>query len=156
MKQYIQAIFPAEFKRNPAFWRAFVLGLVMTALALLQLFQFEDFPAVIESMGMPGGAVAAFLLAALFPLLEIASLPYLFSMRVSPLVRQVSRTACLVVGVLWLIVCLWTSVTKGTGADSGIFGASLSTTSGWWSVVLASLLLWSVYLTIRELPNRRK
>jgi hypothetical protein len=155
MKQYIQAIFPAEFKRNPAFWRAFVLGLVMMALALLQLFQFEDFPAVIQSMGLPGGVASAFLLAALFPLLEIAGLPYLFSMRVSPPVRRVSRTACLTVGVLWLIVCLWTSVMMGTGADSGIFGATLSTTSGWWSVVLASLLLWSVYLTMRELPNRR-
>lgn len=156
MKQYIRAIFPADFKHNRAFWRAFVLGLVMLALALLQLFQFEDFPSVIESMNIPGGATTAFLLAMLFPLLEILSLPYLFSMRIPVWLRKLSLGSGIAVGVLWVIVAAWTSINMGTSVDSGIFGAALPTTSGWWSVAFSVLLLWSVYLTVRELPKRRE
>lgn len=156
MKQYLQAIFPAEFKRSTAFWRAFVLGLVMVVLAVLQLFQFEDFPGIIEAMGIPGGKVAALSLAVLFPFLEIASLPFLFSMKTPPLIRRLSKSCAVTVGVLWLIVTVWTSINQGSSVESGIFGASLTTTSGWWSVVFAALLMGSVYLTIGELPKRRQ
>lgn len=156
MKQYLQEIFPAEFKRSTAFWRAFVLGLVMLALALFQLFQFEDYPGLIEAMHLPGGAVVATLLAITFPALEILSLPFLFSMRIPKLLRKVSVVAGISVGVLWLIVTIWAASTMGTSVDSGIFGATLSTSSGWWSVVFSALLTWSAYLTIDELPKRRQ
>lgn len=156
MKQYIQAIFPADFKNNKAFWRAFILGLVMLVLAVLQLFRFEDFPGLIESMQIPGGATTAFLLAILFPLLEILSLPYLFSMRIPKWLRKLSLGAAVAAGVLWVIVTAWTSINMGASVDSGIFGATLPTTSGWWSVAFSILLLWSVYLTVTELPKRRE
>jgi hypothetical protein len=155
MKQYLQAIFPADFKRSTAFWRAFVLGLVMLALALFQLFQFEDFPGVIEAMRVPGGSVTALSLAILLPFLEIASLPFLFSMKTPPLVRRLSKSCAVAVGVLWIIVTAWTSINQGSSVDSGIFGATLPTTSGWWSVAFSILLSWSVYLTVTELPKRR-
>ena len=155
MKHYILALFPPEFSRNPAYWRGFALGLVMIALALTQLFQFEDFPGVIEAMRLPGGAGLAGLLAALFPLLEIASVPYLCSIKVSPVVREVSKWAGLAVGVLWVVVTVWTSLTLGATVYSGIFGATLMASSGWWSVLFAVLLLWSQVLTMRELPKRR-
>lgn len=155
MKEYIKAIFPADFKNNPAFWRAFVLGLVMLTLAVTQLFQFEDFPAVIQAMQIPGGAVVAWLLAGLIPLLEIASLPYLFSMRLSKQFRRVSMWAGVSAGIVWLVITTWTSINMGLTVQSGLFGATIVTPSGWWSVLFATLLVWSFWLTIRELPKRR-
>ena len=155
MKDYILAIFPKEFRRNKAYWRAFVLGLIMVALALLQLFQFEDFPRVFEIMRLPGGSVTAVVLAAAFPLLEAASLPFLFSMRVPDWLRKVSAIACIAVGALWLFITLWASITHGSSIVSGIFGATLNVTSGWLSVLFAGLLVWSAVLTVKELPKRR-
>lgn len=155
MKDFVLAIFPKEFATNRAHWRAFTLGLVMVALALLQLFQFEDFPLVFEVMRVPGGAIAAGVLAAVFPLLEVASLPFLFSLRVPAWLRKVSMVAGVSVGALWLLITLWATITQGSGIVSGIFGATLAVSSGWWGVVFAALLLWSAILTAKELPVRR-
>lgn len=155
MKNYIKAIFPAEFSHNRAFWRALILGLVMLVLAVLQLFQFEDFPGVLAAMQLPGGEITAEILAVLLPFLEIASLPYLFSLKLPTKARKASMIAGVAVGVLWIAITVWTSVKMGISVESGIFGAALATSSGWWSVVFAVLLLWSVVLTIRELPKRR-
>ena len=151
----ILAIFPADFKHNPAYWRAFTLGIVMLVLATTQLFQFEDFPGVITAMGLPGGVVAAGILAALLPLFEIASLPYLLSMKITQRVRSMCMWSAAVAAGLWVLLTLQTNLTAGMSAQSGIFGATLATRSGWWSVIFAVLLLWSVALTMRELPPRR-
>lgn len=155
MKQYIKAIFPADFKNNPAFWRAFMLGIVMLVLAVAQLFQFEDFPKVIADMQVPGGAGAAWALAALLPLLEIASLPYLLSMQVSSRMRATAKWAALLTAMLWLALTLWATINMASSVQSGLFGATIVTASGWWSVLFAVLLLWSIWLTTRELPKRR-
>lgn len=118
-------------------------------------FQFEDFPLVFEVMRVPGGAIAAGVLAAVFPLLEVASLPFLFSLRVPAWLRKVSMVAGVSVGALWLLITLWATITQGSGIVSGIFGATLAVSSGWWGVVFAALLLWSAILTAKELPVRR-
>lgn len=156
MKEYVKAIFPAEFKHNVAYWRGFVLGLVMLLLAVAQLFQFEDFPALINDMHVPGGMAVAWVLAAYLPFAEIASLPFLLSMKVTAKVRTVSKWLGVSVCVVWLLLTLWTSITMGTAVQSGIFGATLTTNSGWWSVLFAFLLGWSYWLTMRELPKRRE
>ena len=155
MKDYLKEVFPADFKNNPAFWRAFVLGLVMLTLAVTQLFQFEDFPEVMQTMQIPGGMVVAWLLAVMIPLLEVGSLPYLFSMKLTKKMRNVSKWLGVAAAVLWLAITLWTSLTMGPTVQSGIFGATIVTPSGWWSVLFAVLLLWSMWLTVRERPKRR-
>ncbi len=132
------------------------MGCMLMVLAVLQLFQFEDFPGLIAAMRLPGGAMVAWLVAALMPLLEIASLPYLFSMKVPAKLRLISMWCGVATGALWLALTLWTSLTQGMGLQSGIFGATLPANSGWWSVLFAALLLWSQLLTMRELPKRRE
>ena len=155
MIEYIKAIFPAEFKHNRAYWRAFVLGMVMLCLALAQLFTFEDFPALIEMMRMLGGTSMAWVLAIVLPLLELGSLPYLLSMRVNGKMRRISMWSGLVGSVLWLAITIWTSIKMGMSVESGIFGGTIATNSGWWSVLFSALLVWSYWLTMRELPRRR-
>lgn len=155
MKDFINAIFPAEFKRNIAYWRGFVLGLVFLILAVTQLFKFEDFPDLISAMHLRDFGAVPWVLAIIFPLLEIASLPYLISMRVPATVREYSKWSGLAVTILWLGLTIWTSVYMGGAVESGLFGGTVGTNSGWWSVLFAALLLWSYILTIRELPRRR-
>lgn len=155
MKQYIKAIFPAEFKHNVAYRRAFILGVIMLMLALAQLFTFEDFPAQIAAMRVPGNPVVPWLLAIVLPMLEIASLPYLLSMRLAPKQRRASMYGGLVACLLWVALTTWTTLSMGMAVESGLFGGTLATNSGWWSVLFAVLLLWMYWLVIRELPKRR-
>ena len=130
--------------------------MVMLALAVTQLFTFEELPGIFAAMRLPGLPVIAWVLAIGIPLLEIASLPYLLSMRVSKRARRISMVSGAAAGVVWLYVTAWTSMTMGMSVESGIFGGTLATNSGWWSVLFAVLLLWSYWLTVRELPKRRE
>ena len=155
MKEYIKAIFPADFKHNKAFWRAFILGVVMLSLAVTQLFKFEEFPRLIDAMRVPASPFMPWFLAIVLPLLEIASMPYLLSMRLSVKARKVSMLGGLAVCLLWVLLTIWTTVQMGMSVESGMFGGTLATNSGWWSVLVALLMLWSYWLTIRELPKRR-
>ena len=157
MKEYILAIFPADFKHNKAYWRAFILGLVFLVFAVAQLFKFEEFPGIITMMRVPGAPFTAWFLAIVLPLLEIASLPYLLSMRLKYThARAISMWSGVAVSVLWVLLTVWTSIQMGMAVESGMFGGTLATNSGWWSVVVMVLLLWSYWLTMRELPKRRE
>ena len=155
MKEYIRAIFPADFKHSTALWRAFILGAVMLSLVIAQLFKFEEFPILISAMNVPGEPFTPWLLAILLPLFEIASLPYLISMKTDGNIRRVSKWSGFVACIIWVLLTTWTSVTMGMSVESGIFGGTLATNSGWWSVLFATLLTWSYWLTMRELPKRR-
>lgn len=155
MFEIIKSIFPGEFYRNTSYWRAFTVAGVMVALVVMQLFTFEDYPALIANFQLPGGMVVAWILAILIPFLEIASLPYLLSMKISQRLRLISRWAVLVTGAVWTILSVWVVIRMGTSVESGIFGATLATESGWWMVVFSGLLFWSGWLVSRELPARK-
>lgn len=156
MKEYIMAIFPADFKHNRAFWRAFILGAVMLALVIAQLFQFEEFPELISAMNVPAEPFTPWFLAIVLPLLEIASLPYLISMKMAADLRRMSKWSGFTACIMWVLLTVWTSVNMGMSVESGLFGGTLATNSGWWSVLFAVLLTWSYWLTMRELPKRRE
>ncbi len=155
MFKLIKSIFPREFHHNPAYWRAFALAMVMLVLIVMQLFRFERYPDLIATFRIPGSMTVAWLIAIALPLLEIASLPYLLSMKVHDRVRRWSKRAVIVTGAAWLALSVWVAVQMNTSVESGIFGATLTTSSGWWMVAFAVLLLWSGWLVTRELPTRK-
>lgn len=155
MFEIIKSVFPKEFYRNTAYWRAFTVAGVMIVLVVMQLFTFEDYPGLIADFQLPGGMVIAWVFAILIPLLEIASLPYLLSMRIPPKIRLISKWAVLAVGAVWILISLWVVFRMGMSVESGIFGATLTTASGWWMVMFSVLLLWSGWLVSRELPVRK-
>lgn len=155
MFEIIKSIFPKEFYRNTAYWRAFTVAVVIIVLVVMQLFTFENYPGLIANFQLPGGMPVAWIFAILIPLIEIASLPYLLSMKIPARIRIVSRWAVLVTGALWALLSLWVVIRMGMSVDSGIFGATLSTQSGWWMVVFSGLLFWSGWLVTRELPVRK-
>ena len=108
----------------------------MSALLLLQLFRFEQFPPLIETIGVGAGTAKA--LAIGLVLLELAVLPALLGVaRTRP-----ARLASLVglIGALGLI-----GVLNGAGQASGLsvgFGATLLAPAGmWWVTFLLALIL---------------
>lgn len=148
-------IFPDEFRENTAFWWAFALGVVYVFLALAQLFSFEKFASVIESYGFVGGTAMVSLVAGIIPLLEVASVPYLFSMKTSRWIRVSSRVCVILTGVLWLKLAFLTNLFPVAGSKSSLFGATLPLSNGWWMLVVGATLLAAGVWVVRRLPERR-
>ena len=154
MKRQILSLFPAEFHKNPVHFQALGLALVFTVVALAQLFTFEHFGDVTLGYGLPGGIVIATVLAYLLPAVEIISLPYLLSMRLSAKMYSISRISVVVTGVLWVCVALWTNLTGNADTNAGIFGATLYTPNQWSFIIFVLLLLWASWLMYTAKPHR--
>ena len=116
-------------------------------MVVAQLFTFENFPALIANLWLPGGEPTAKIVAALVVIAEVLSLPFLLSMTLSPLFRVVSMTAGWLVGLMWVVLSLWENLMAGAISASGIFGATIPLPVGWWSVffsvALGILVIWT-------------
>ncbi len=149
-------ILPQEFFQDAAHTRGFVLATVYLFLIITQLFTFEKYPPIILGYALPGGMVVAAFIAGVIPLIEIAALPSLLSMKLTPFWRKVSQLCAIKVGVVWAIIGMWLSIRFGQWeSESGLLGATLPTTGGLWMVLFGGLLALAAYLTIRELPVRK-
>lgn len=120
---------------------------IIAAMIATQLFTFENFPAVIGSLWLPGGEATARFLAAFLVILEVFSLPFLLSMHVSPLFRTVSMVCGWGVVGLWVTLTFWENFMAGTISTSGLFGATIPLPVGWWNVffslALGILIAWA-------------
>lgn len=154
MKRFF-AVFPQEFTKSPAFFRGLVLGAVYLCLIVAQLFTFERFYEVTYGYGFGGGVVTAAMFAGLIVAVEVASLPYLFSMRLTERVWKLSRRSSIATGVMWLAIALYTNISGNNNSDTGLFGATIPTLNGLWFIVFAAILLWAAVLVARELPRRK-
>lgn len=127
-------------------WGAAALILVM---AVAQLFAFEDFPAVIDDFWLPFDDRASQLIAALIVTLEVTALPFLLSMRVSPLARMTSMVAGWMLVVVWLALLLWQNVSVNVIANNGLLGETVSLPVGVWSIfimlALGIALAWAAW-----------
>lgn len=140
------------------------LAAVFVLLAVAQLYSFEEYPSVIASLGLPGGRQLADVYAALLVTAEVLAVPFLLSMQLSPAMRAVSMVLGWLVIVSWLIVAVFINVTINAITNSGVLGATLPVTPGWWMVccfiglgILAawsSWGMWPVYDT-SKLTERR-
>lgn len=156
MKQFIRSIFPKEFFTDPAYFRALVLVVLYLGVAIAQLFTYEKFAGVIQGFGLPGSAVTANVLAVALPLTAYAALPFLLSMRTGARLRAVSRTAVVMVPILWLIIALWLNfASNASKLNAGIFGATIPTSAGLWTIAFTLLWVWAAVIVIRELPVRK-
>ena len=156
IKQFIRSVFPKVFFTNPAYFRALVLGVLYLGIALSQLFTYEKFAGVLGGYGLPGGQVAAQVLAVLLPLATCAALPFLLSMRMSTVLAKVSAAAVVAAPVLWLLMAIWANFAPNASKlNTGIFGATLAVPVGLWFVVFTLLWAWAAILVVRELPVRK-
>lgn len=132
---------------------ALLLAAILIILAVVQLFSFSKFSAVIDDMWLPGvnGAMPK-VLAAFIVTAEVFAVPFLLRMRLSPLMRLASMVLGWLVVAWWLYVLTWQNVTATALANNGLFGATLGLPVGWWSVcfmlgvaVLAGWASWGLW-----------
>jgi hypothetical protein len=156
MKKFFATLFPREFYHHPQYARALVLGGLFVTLAVLQLFTYEKFYAIVQAYNLPGGNAISFVVAGLIPILEVMALPYLLSMVVSKKLRRVSMIAMIASPSAWLLLSLWTNAMGYDGIETGLMGATLSTMNGLWFVAFCMLWTWACVLVMRELPARTR
>lgn len=115
------------------------LAAVITAMAVGQLFAFEDFAPALSVLQLPGGDSMAFVLAASLCIFEILSLPFLLSMRLSPAFRVLSMACGWFLVLKWLFITAW-EASVAHASTSVLFGASVPLPAGWWSVLFVAVL----------------
>lgn len=140
MSFFVQATVPPHPKTKNIITISLLVSAILTVLIIAQLFTFEDFPAVIASLWLPGGEVMARFLAALLVVIEVFSLPFLLSMRLSPLFRVVSMVCGWLVVVIWSAIAIWENLMAGTIANGGLLGATIPLPTGWWNVFFSLAL----------------
>ncbi len=116
-------------------------------MIVAQLFTFENFPAVIGGLWLPGGDATAKVLASVVVVIEVFSLPFLLAMRLSPLFRVVSMVLGWVVAIVWILISLWENCMIASITNNGMFGATIPLPVGWWNVLfslaLGVLIIWA-------------
>lgn len=119
----------------PASQNTRIVSLAAVAIIILmvvaQLFEYEDFPAVVGDFFLPGGLTTTYLLAALLVSAEVLALPFLLMMRLSPAMRVVSMVSGWLVVAVWLGVSIWINLIDGVGSG-GMLGSTIPILVGWW------------------------
>lgn len=147
---------------KPKTRNAWLAGMLLAAFLILmavgQLFSFEDFPAVVEAMWLPGGQAAATIAAAVLVTLEVLALPFLLGLRLSVLMRVLSMLFGWLVIVAWIVLFIG-NMLQGAAVNSGLLGATVILPIGWWAVffgiALAVLAAWAAW-GMWPLKQRRK
>lgn len=148
MSLFVQPTPAPTPKTSNTIWISLALAAVMVVLAVAQLYKYEHFPDVIADLGLPGGAAAASIYAALLVFGEVLALPFLLRMQLSPAMRVISMVSGWLTIVGWLVIAVWSNLVVD-GVNSGVLGATVPVVLGWWTVcvfvALGVLAAWSAW-----------
>lgn len=126
----------------------------LVVLAVGQLFTFEKFPEIIKLWLLPGGEPLVRLFAALIPTLEIFALPFLLSMRVSPLMRLFSLACGLMASLGWVLVAV--GFAGRPLVNMGLLGATIPLAAGVLPVLTALVIaVGMIYVAVKYLKARK-
>lgn len=146
MSFFVQSVSAPAPKTAHASKVSVALAAVFVVLAVAQLYSYEEYPTVIASLWLPGGVQFAYLFAGLIVALEVAAVPFLLRMHLSPAMRVVSMMSGWLVVSVWLAVSLWLNLTVNAVTNSGVLGATVPVMPGWWMTiaftVLGALVAW--------------
>ena len=106
-------------------------------LAVMQLFQYEDFPTRLAEIGAP--LSFAPLLAAVIVIFEVLALPWALRLSLSPTFRILSMASGWLVAVALLLIAIVENFTASAKLDA-VFGATLPLPVGAWSICAALAL----------------
>jgi hypothetical protein len=106
-----------------------ILAGFIILMVVAQLFSFEKFPEVLANISIIDDSFAS-VWAAIIVVLEVAALPFLLRMVLSPL----ARTCSMVAG--WLVTAVWVVLTIAAASlsVSPLLGATVPLVGGWWSM----------------------
>lgn len=157
MSIFVQATDAGKPKTKNVRTIALLYALIIIAFVVSQLFTFEAFMVLLASFGLPGGASAAHVLAAVFVITEVFALPFLLRMRLSPAMRVVSMVCGWLVALKWLALSLWVVLSVNAISNIGFLGDVVRLTPGWWTVffsaalgILAAWASWGMWPVTRK------
>ena len=151
MKKIIKYIFPKEFMKNNWYWAGLALAMWNTIVLVLQLFTYEKFDLIIESYGYSSIFVGLWIIV--IPIIELASIPLLLSMRLSK--NKIWKFIAVLSPILWLKFSIM-AIIKGDVDNIGIFGATLTTNSAFLTCAISLVWLCATILVVAKLPSRIK
>ena len=138
------ADWPQKPKTSEARQVALMYAVLLTVMAVAQLFSFDEFVPLLATYGLPGGEAGAMVMATAMVVATVAALPFLLGMRLSLLMRVVSMGCGWLVPVLWLVT---TVAAMGTSASWGLLGTVVTLPVGGWSICavagMAILAAWA-------------
>lgn len=117
----------------------YIAAAIVVILAVAQLFTFEDFGEIFASTyGMSGNLALVF--AALVVSFEVAAIPFLLGMTLSPLARASSMVAGWVVSTGWVVLAIWALV-RSQNMNIGLLGATVEAPASAAGIIFTLLLL---------------
>lgn len=132
-----------------------LLGAVFVVMAILQIISFNGFKEALRGIGLTSSpAVWAVLLI----IVELWAMLGFFKIRLNPLARRLSGLFAVLVSGFWFIQTM-KLVSEGAAGQlpgSGFFGKYLQQSPGWWTVVEASLLLFTVVYVLSLSDSKNK
>ncbi len=139
---------PAPEPRSKQAWQiAIAYAVVLVAMAVAQLFSFEEFLTLLTNFNLPLGVLGAYLLASALVICEVFALPFLLRMSLSKAFRWVSMVCGWLVAAIWLKLSLWVLIMRPDVDTVGFLGTVVSLTPGWWAVLvslaLAVVAIWA-------------
>jgi hypothetical protein len=136
MSFFVQPTLPPTPKTNTVQKVSLFLAAIIIVMVVAQLFSFEDFPDILSALSLPGGELLAKVWSAIIVTLEVATLPFLLSMVLSPAARIVSMLAGWFSVTGWIVISFWAAMTEGM-TNVGFLGATAPLVGGWWTVFIA-------------------
>lgn len=109
---------------------AWAYAAIITVMAVLQLFAFEDFLPLLSAYVLPGGDGMAMVAASLIAIVEVFALPFLLRMTLSPLMRWFSLVCSLAVAGAWLKLSVFAILTNVSLENSGLLGSKIEVATG--------------------------
>jgi hypothetical protein len=120
---------------------AMILAAFLIIMVVGQLFTYEKFAEVIDAFDFFSDKEISMIVAALIVVFEVASLPFLLKMRLSPLARVVSMAAGWLVLLFWFGMSVWLNITFSLAPNSGVLGDTVHLPIGGWMVSFFGALI---------------
>lgn len=114
-------------------WAALLLAAILIIMLVGQLFTYEKFPETIKDLGFFSEGWSH-VVAALIVIFELAALPFLLRMRLSPLARICSMFAGWLLLMFWLISAFFLNTTLNISDNSSVLGATVPVPVGAWMI----------------------
>lgn len=122
------------------------LAIVLAVMAVTQIATLSGFIGAIGDFWLPFDLVGQRLLISLLIVGELAAIPFLLRLRLSPAMRIVSMVSGWLVLAVWLVLQVWINTTVNVVANNGILGG-VALPVGWYMVfgvvALGALAAWS-------------
>lgn len=132
MSIFVKSTEAKKPKLESSRWAALLLAGIVIVMLVGQLFTFEKFPAVLQSLGFFSSDASSKVVSALIVIFELAALPFLLRLRLSPLMRICSMVAGWLILLYWFVTSICLNVSLNISDNSGVLGDTISVPVGVW------------------------